>query len=101
MKRSLRINPGSILRSIVVAASLSLPFASAFATPVDINAADAEALAQQIVGVGDKIAAKIVQYREANGPFTVVEDLQNVNGIGPKILEKNRDNLTVNTSTED
>lgn len=89
------------LRSIVFAATLSAPFATAFATPVDINTADAELLAERIVGVGDKIAAKIVQYREANGPFQTVEDLQNVNGIGPGTLEKNRDELSVTTSTED
>lgn len=76
--------------------SLLMLFATqAFAGPVDINSADAEALAAAIVGIGEKKAASIIQYREANGPFASVDDLVEVKGIGPATIEKNRQNLVV------
>ena len=33
-------------------------------------------------GIGPVIAARIVAYRKTNGPFTTIEDLQKVSGIG-------------------
>lgn len=64
-------------------------------TAVDINTADAEALAIAIKGVGIKKAEAIVAHREKHGPFGSVDDLVEVSGIGPTIIEKNRENLTV------
>ncbi|WP_337262887.1 MULTISPECIES: ComEA family DNA-binding protein [unclassified Serratia (in: enterobacteria)] len=60
---------------------------------VSINDADAEELASKLNGVGMKKAEAIVRYREQNGPFTQVEQLQEVPGIGPTLLEKNRARL--------
>lgn len=60
---------------------------------VSINDADAEELASKLNGVGMKKAEAIVRYREQNGPFTQVEQLQEVPGIGPALLEKNRARL--------
>jgi len=34
-----------------------------------------------------------VEYRESNGPFESVEDLLEVKGIGPKTLERNREDI--------
>ena len=48
-----------------------------------------------LVGVGEAIAKRIIEYREANGLFKSVDDLTNVKGIGPKILSKNADRITV------
>jgi competence protein ComEA len=70
------------------------PF-SVFAAPVNINNADAAAIDAAMKGVGAKSAAAIVAYRTKNGPFKRVDDLTNVKGIGPKIVEKNRANLTI------
>jgi len=67
----------------------------ALAEPVDINSADAHTLALNIKGVGDKKAAEIVRYREKYGPFKSVEELENIRGIGPKLIEKNRANLLI------
>lgn len=76
--------------------ALLLLFSSAiFAEPVNINEADAEELAESLVGVGPKKAMAIIEYREANGPFYTPEELENVKGIGPKTLEKNLQNITV------
>ena len=62
---------------------------------VNINTADAATLAQELNGVGSSRADAIVEYREAFGPFGAAEDLLNVRGIGPQILEANRDNIEV------
>lgn len=62
---------------------------------VDINKADATTLQEGMVGVGEKKAKAIVEYRESNGAFTSVDDLLQVRGIGAKILESNRDRLSI------
>ncbi|BBT15718.1 competence protein ComEA [Metapseudomonas otitidis] len=62
---------------------------------VDINKADAASLQGAMVGVGELKAKAIVEYREANGPFSSVDDLLQVKGIGAKTLEANRDRLSV------
>ena len=73
---------------------LTVP-AVVLADPVDINSADADTLASNIDGVGTQKAIAIVQYREANGPFSSLDDLANVQGIGMKTIDRNRDKLTV------
>lgn len=78
---------------------LLLVAAQVQAGPVDINHADAAGLAAAIVGIGDKKAASIVDYREANGPFASIDDLANVKGIGAATIEKNRHNLMVAPQT--
>ena len=45
--------------------------------PVDINSASAEEL-REVEGIGEGRAARIVEWREANGRFEAVEDLQHV-----------------------
>ena len=51
--------------------------------PLNLNAADAEAL-QGLPGIGSTLAERIVAHREAQGPFQTAEDLLRVPGIGPK-----------------
>ena len=63
---------------------------------IDLNTADAATLEHELKGIGEVKAKAIVAYREANGPFTSVEELLEVKGIGSATLEKNRDKLTVN-----
>ena len=74
---------------------LMLVTAQVQAGPVDINSADAGALATAIVGIGEKKAVSIGQYREANGPFASIDELAAVKGIGSATIEKNRQNLTI------
>lgn len=62
---------------------------------VDINTASAGALASAIDGVGERKAATIVAYRDANGPFSSIDELARVKGIGAATIDRNRDNLTV------
>lgn len=61
---------------------------------VNINSATAKEL-MTLSGVGEKVAQRIVQFREANGPFKSVDDLKRVDGIGGALIEKNRPRLVV------
>ena len=49
--------------------------------PININRATAREF-DSLDGIGPVIAARIVAYRKTNGPFTTIEDLQKVSGIG-------------------
>ena len=61
---------------------------------VNINKATAEELTQ-LDGIGDKIAERIVKYREKNGKFEKKEDLMNVKGIGQATFDKNKDKIVL------
>lgn len=61
---------------------------------VNLNTAT-EADLQTISGIGAKRAADIIAYREANGGFKSVNDLNNVSGIGDKTMESIRPYVTV------
>ena len=61
---------------------------------VNINTADSTQL-QTLNGVGPATAQKIIDYRQANGSFTSVEDIKNVSGIGDKTFEKLKDFITI------
>ena len=61
---------------------------------VNLNGADVEML-KSLPGIGDKRARDIISYREANGDFASVDDLDGVDGIGPGIIESIRDLVTV------
>ena len=82
------------LSSALLAAALSLSY-FANAEPVDLNQADAETLADNIVGVGPVLAKAIVAYRLENGPFVSTEQLLEIPGVGSKLLEKNEKSLLV------
>jgi competence protein ComEA len=61
---------------------------------VNVNTASATEL-ETLDGIGEVIAAAIVDYRTQNGPFTSVDQLEDVSGIGPSTLEAIRDAVTV------
>ncbi len=82
------------IRIFVTFLALTLS-AFVYASPVNINTADAPTLSKNIKGVGMKKAQAIIDYREKNGKFNKVEDLMKVKGIGVKLLEKNTDSIIV------
>ena len=68
---------------------------SAFAEKININTASAEQIATGMTGIGDNKAKAIVEYRDSHGKFKSAQDLENVDGIGSKTVEKNKDNITL------
>lgn len=79
-------------RPILVLASVLLSF-NVFAKPVNINTADAQTIADALAGIGLKKAEAIVKFRDQNGSFKSLEDLQNVSGIGMKTALKNKQDI--------
>lgn len=69
---------------------LALLSTNVFATPININTAEAQAIADSLTGIGIKKAEAIVEYRKKNGDFKTLEDLSKVQGIGEKTVEKNK-----------
>lgn len=86
------------IRTIIATTCLLFATSLMAAPPVDINTADAQALADAIDGVGIKRAERIIRYRDENGPFGSVDELVNVQGIGERILEQSRDRLSAGTA---
>ena len=61
---------------------------------LNLNSAGADQL-DALPGVGEVLAGRIVAWREENGRFSSVDDLGEVSGIGPKLLDGVRDLVTV------
>ena len=86
----------SYFKSMLLLFSLLLAVSTqVFSAPLDINSADAGTLAATIDGVGERKAQAIVQYRDTHGPFSSIDELANVKGIGMKTIENNREKLSV------
>ena len=61
---------------------------------ININTATVKQLVK-LKKVGAKIAKRIIQYREANGPFAKAADIVKVKGVGLKTYEANKNIITV------
>lgn len=87
----------SLLRTFALATGLLLASAgwAADAPAVNVNTASAEEIADALVGVGLAKAKAIVEYREANGAFKDVYELENVKGIGARTLSQNEARIRV------
>ena len=66
--------------------------------PIDINTANAQLL-EQLPGIGPVLAERIVNYREANGPFRSIGELTRVEGIGQTKLEEILNMITIQEDT--
>lgn len=89
--------------ALVTSLALALPFMATVAgavgaqeetLKVDLNRAGIEEL-MKLPGVGEKVAQRIVAYREEHGGFQAPEELMNVRGIGEKTYLKIESYLTV------
>jgi len=65
-------------------------------TPLDVNAASAADF-ERLPGVSPALAARIVELRTRDGPFSSVDDLRRVRGVGETALARLRARLAVNT----
>lgn len=61
---------------------------------VNINEASKAEL-MKLAGVGPGGAQKIIEYRDAHGPFKKTQDLEKVDGIGKGVVEKNAGRIVV------
>lgn len=61
---------------------------------VNLNSASKAEL-EELPGVGQVMAQRIVEYRQSNGPFESVEELQQVTGIGPLVFDQIKPLVTV------
>ena len=73
---------------------VTLTASAAVGEKVNINTADVKAL-MSLEGVGRKVAEKIVEYREAHGPFKKADELRKVEGVGGALWERNRQRIVV------
>jgi competence protein ComEA len=88
-----------LLWAVPVTAAQSKSAARSAAKPsstavVNLNTATASDL-EGLPGIGAKTAARIVEYRQKNGPFKKIEELMNVRGVGEKNFLKLKPQITV------
>lgn len=83
----------SMLAAVALAFAFAVPVGAA--SQVNINTADAATLAKSLNGIGMAKAEAIVAHREEYGPFASADELENIKGIGPSTVERNRDVITV------
>ena len=69
---------------------------NSFATPININTADARSLADSLSGIGKNKAQAIIHYRQKNGLFKQAADIVKVRGIGRATYNKNRADILIN-----
>ncbi len=87
-------NNGSTAQSNVNVANIESGKNSNSGGIVNINTATSEEL-QTLNGIGSKMAERIIEYRQNNGAFKNIEDIQNVRGIGEKTFEKLKSRIKV------
>jgi competence protein ComEA len=75
-------------------AAPSIPNPGNSTEQISINTASAPEL-ERLPGIGPVLAQRIVEYREQNGPYQRLEDLLEVEGIGPSKLESVQDYIQV------
>lgn len=90
----------ALLRKTWFTLLLLCPLIAIAAPSVDINKADAAAL-EQINGIGPAKATAIIRYRDENGPFSSIDELQNVPGIGAKSFDQIRPQIELNAAPQE
>jgi competence protein ComEA len=102
MKKSLRIVALSVAFAVAFLASSGLALAAQAPAPsgkVNINTASVEQLAA-LPGIGEKLAARIVEQRQKSGGFRSVQELMTVKGIGEKNLARLESQLTTGEASK-
>jgi competence protein ComEA len=94
LRRTVAIGMAVVMATLLAATPSVAAGKSAPTEKVDLNAATVEQLTA-LPGVGPKLAARIIEYREQAGRFRSAEELLNVKGIGEKNFKKIEQWLTV------
>lgn len=93
---------GILTTSTLIGQTASQPLDEQLPTPdltVNVNTADAEALAEALDGVGLSRARSIVEWRETHGPFQDPYDLVQVRGISERIVKINEQRIRVSDNS--
>ena len=92
----MQIRRMAVLTVVTVALMMSwvMPALAADLQKVNLNTATLEEL-MTLDGIGQKVAERILNFREKNGPFQKPEDLMMVKGVGEKIFEANKDKIII------
>lgn len=61
---------------------------------ININKADENGL-MSLPGIGEAKAKSIIEYRDSNGDFKIIEDIMKITGIKNGLFEKIKDKITV------
>jgi competence ComEA-like helix-hairpin-helix protein len=67
---------------------------AAASSRININEAGVEEL-MELKGIGKALAGRIVEYRSSKGRFLLKEDIERVEGIGPALYEKIKNEISV------
>ncbi len=84
---------GSSVPASLPATSSTSPATTQGNGKVNINTADLYTL-MTLEGIGEIYAQRIIDYRNANGPFSDITELKNVEGIGEKRFDAIKDKIT-------
>ena len=84
----------NLIQSLLFALLFAIATPAVSAESVNINTASVEQLTA-LDGIGEVKARAIVEHRDANGRFRSVDQLEDVKGVGPKTVEKNRDRIRI------
>lgn len=80
--------------SVPSTATATTATTATIAGKININTADLQTL-MSLTGIGEVYAQRIIDYREANGPFKSIADITKVEGIGTKRFEAIKNDITV------
>jgi competence protein ComEA len=95
LRKLVSIGLGAALAAMLSGSALAAEATkSSPASKVNINTATADQLTA-LPGIGPKLAARIVEYRQKAGGFKSVQEVVNVKGIGEKSFEKLQPHLTI------
>jgi competence protein ComEA len=92
--------PSASVAAQAKSAARSAAKPAAPAAIVNLNTASAADL-EGLPGIGAKTAARILEYRQKNGPFKKIEELMNVRGVGEKNFLKLKPQITVGPAKAD
>jgi len=82
------------MKKLFLVMILLLAFTGTAFAAVNINTASQTEL-ESLQGIGPAKAKAIIEYREKNGSFVSIDDLEKVDGIGPGIIKQLRDVIVV------
>ena len=88
------MNRGRLFFILLIAFFAFSSYVLAETNKININTATVEELVS-LPGIGNKIANRIIEYREKNDNFKTIEEIMNVKGIGKKKFKKIKQLITV------